>query len=435
MIPSQALALVFACATLSPQESQPAAAPSKTAPGEAAPASDAQHPTVEQAVTEGIRLLLENQESYRTDKPVGSLSEDKLAEWQKDEAERLAKLRQRGAESKKRPNREWPYEGVYRVGPLGAIPSGYRVGGTAIVCEALLRAPGFSEDPQRKAALQRSVAFLLEMFANDPTLEGQAQTDYDVRGWGHAYGLNLLLDVSENGLVDAETVEQCKAVIPDLIGRLQAGALQGGGWNYAGGACSPFMTGPTLLFLFQARAAGYEVPETMVQQALDALEAGRDESSGAFGYAGPRREPMASSAARAAIAELALMQAGRSDTQHLRRAVLGFFDNWEHLLARKSQQGTHKPPYGIAPYYFFYGHAYAGLAIESLPEPERPALRQRLQQLLWDTRQANGGWNDRIFPRTESYSTAMSVLALLSPSLPAPARWTGAGATKPAPEA
>ena len=38
---------------------------------------------------------------------------------------------------------EWPYEGVYRVpGESGKpeIPIGYRVGGTSIVCSALLRA-------------------------------------------------------------------------------------------------------------------------------------------------------------------------------------------------------------------------------------------------------------------------------------------------------
>ena len=33
------------------------------------------------------------------------------------------------------------------------------------------------------------------------------------------------------------------------------------------------------------------------------------------------------------------------------------------------------------------------------------------------TREENGGWNDRIFPRSEGYGTAMVVLALMAPSL------------------
>lgn len=39
---------------------------------------------------------------------------------------------------------EWPYEGVYRV--RGEIPVGYRVGGTGIVGECLVRMPGYAGD-------------------------------------------------------------------------------------------------------------------------------------------------------------------------------------------------------------------------------------------------------------------------------------------------
>ena len=36
--------------------------------------------------------------------------------------------------------------------------------------------------------------------------------------------------------------------------------------------------------------------------------------------------------------------------------------------------------------------------------------------LLWLTRNAaDGTWNDRVFPRSASYGTAMSVLAILAP--------------------
>ena len=124
---------------------------------------------------------------------------------------------------------------------------------------------------------------------------------------------------------------------------------------------------------------------------------------------------MPSSAARSSVATLALYMAGRRSQDDLRLAVQGFFDGWENLLARKSKQGTHKRPYGIAPYYFFYGHTYAALAIEELPEAERPARRASLVSLLWKTRDDGGTWNDRVFPRTASYSTAMAILALTAP--------------------
>jgi len=139
---------------------------------------------------------------------------------------------------------------------------------------------------------------------------------------------------------------------------------------------------------------------------------------------------MPGSSARSACAELALFKAGRSDVDALRVSVTGFFEGWEDLLDRKSKQGTHKGAYGIAPYYFFFGHTYAALAIEELPEAERAAQRAELARLIWKTRDGDGSWNDRIFSRTSSYSTAMVVLALQAPTRKPNAAWSGAEAAK-----
>jgi hypothetical protein len=115
--------------------------------------------------------------------------------------------------------------------------------------------------------------------------------------------------------------------------------------------------------------------------------------------------------------------AGRCSEDRIRTAVGAFFDNWEWLEKRRKQTGTHVPPYMIAPYYFHYAHTYVAQAIEMLPEAERPPLRQKLRALYWQTREKDGGWNDRIFPRSEGYGTAMAILGLLMPDLPPPARW------------
>jgi hypothetical protein len=46
-------------------------------------------------------------------------------------------------------------------------------------------------------------------------------------------------------------------------------------------------------------------------------------------------------------------------------------------------------------------------------------------------REESGGWNDRVFPRSESFGTAMTLLALLEPDRARPAGWRG---TERAPE-
>ena len=405
--------------SLPAQESAPQDAPAPEAEPTKVPSQEI--PTIEEAVRIGVALLLHNQERYKRDRPVGSMPDEELPGWQAKEKERLEKIREESSKGRRGAN-EWPYEGVYRVGG-GVIPSGYRVGGTSIVCLALLHAPGYAEDEERQAAVERSVEFALNKLEKDRTLAGKEQSSYDVRGWGQTYAMELFLTVIEKEAVSKKLIKECRKAIPDLVQRLEQGVVPGGGWNYAGRACSPFMTGPTLLTLFRAVELGFEVPEELMTDALDALEVARNAESGSFAYAGRRRSVMPASAARSAVAELALLQAGRSDAGRMRIAVDGFFDNWEHLLVRKSQQGTHIPPYNIAPYYFFFGHTYAAFAIESLPKEQQGAYRERLRDLLWQTRESHGGWNDRIFPRTESYSTAMTLLALMAPDLPSPAQW------------
>ncbi|MCA8973548.1 MAG: terpene cyclase/mutase family protein [Planctomycetes bacterium] len=370
------------------------------------------------AITKACALLVANQENYAPDRPVGTIRKG-LEEWQQKEASRLAGLRADAASKAS----EWPYEGVYRVAPDGRIPAGYRVGGSAIVCSALLYAPGL--DDARRQAVLRSVTFMLDMIDDDEGMAPKAQTDYDVRGWGQAYALAFFLQALDASFLSAEDPlrERVTKSIPHLIACLEKGQVRGGGWNYAGRSVSPFMTGSTLLALFHARARGYEVDAEMIDDALGALERGRGKSM-AYAYSGSlregREEPMQGASARSAIAELVLYRAGRSDLDNLARAVDAFFreENWKELRVRKSQQGTHVPPYSVAPYYFFYGHTYAALAVEHLPEADRAAYREKMRELLWRTIEANGGWNDRVFPRTESYSTAMAVLALLAPELP-----------------
>ena len=390
-------------------------------PARAQSQPETEGPDWDEAVQAAVELLVERQEAYRPDRPVGRLSEDELAKWQAGERARLGKLWK-----SKQPGAEWPYEGVYRVAPDGRIPPGYRVGGTSIVCLALIEAPGLAEDQERLSAVERGTRFVLEMLDEDPGMTAGPKARSDVRGWGHTYALTFFLRAIDLELFDEDLTAQVQASIPELINRIARCEEVGGGWNYASGRMSPFMTGSTLMALYHASARDHEVEPALITRALDALEAGRADNV-AYAYAGPanRAVAMHGSAARSCVAELALHLGGRGDAANLETAVAGFFDGYDELLKRKSQQGTHEGDYGIAPYYFFFGHTYAALAIEALPENARPDLRAALRAKLATTREDDGAWNDRIFPRTASYSTAMVVLVLVAPTLPEALPWSG----------
>lgn len=375
---------------------------------------------IEQAIDESVALLLSLQEG-----PPG----------QADQTEAPA---------------EWPYEGVYRA--HGQIPIGYRIGGTAICASAIVQAPGYAADDARREAIERGTRFILDG-REGPLMDpaGRDGAGYDVRGWGYTYALRYLLILDEDGLIPAGLKEEVDGAIDWYIHAIEQTEIpKVGGWNYAGsprrGApypMSPFMTAPTLQALFEARRAGREVDDAVVERALAALERART-PVGSFVYAGSaegRGESVPGSVGRMLASETTLLLAGRGSVDRVRGAVDAFIVHWEHLDARRQRNGTHVPPYGIAPYYFYYAHYYAAQAIEQLPEPERPEYRRRLYELIFrnrlpvkDAESAGGdkpgygagtpgGWNDRVFPRSTNYGTAMCVLAFLEPEARPPARW------------
>jgi hypothetical protein len=124
-----------------------------------------------------------------------------------------------------------------------------------------------------------------------------------------------------------------------------------------------------------------------------------------------------------ASSESTLFLAGRGSVMNVRGAVDAFIVNWEWLNKRRSQPETHKPPYMIAPYYFMFAHYYAAEAVELLPKAEREELRRHINELLFSVRAEDGSWNDRVFPRTSAYGTAMAMMAIMAEDRQPPARW------------
>lgn len=331
--------------------------------------------------------------------------------------------------SEKGEKREWPYEGVYRE--KGQIPVGYRVGGTAISAWALIESPNHAKSKESQAAVARAVEFLFETLEN-PAMTAGFNGGYDVRGWGHAYSLQLFLRLRALKLVPKGQEKKLDQWVTKLVETLHATEIvESGGWNYSrpgGGAkrapASPFMTAPTLIALFEAQKQGEKVDAALISRALDALEGCRTEA-GAIPYnTGAKKDEWPGAIGRSPITECVLLLAGRGSEDNVRRSLDNFLEHWEWLEKRRKGTGTHIPPYGVAPYYFFYAHGYAALAIEFLPEAERASYRERFLERLFQVQEASGGWNDRIFPRSENYGTAMGLLALLAPKLPRPTGWT-----------
>ncbi len=346
------------------------------------------------------------------------------------------------------PPREWPYEGVYRVrssqhkGPV--IPIGYRVGGTSIASLAMIEAPGYREDAKRVAAVERAVEFVLEGL-DAPLMASGFKGSYDVRGWGHNYALTMFLRMVELEAVPPKFAKAVTAKVQWLIETLEATAIpKVGGWNYSRrhgfrderNAPSPFMTAPTVQALLHAAASGHSVDSEIVEASLVSLQRGRT-GAGGMTYTIPSKskidtdegelsmmDKMEGSIARLPAVEATLWIAGRGDQERLCAAIEKFFVHWDALEVRKQKNGTHIMPFGVAPYYFIYGHFYVAQAIELIGnEALRDSQRNRFRAVMAKIREPNGGWNDRVFPRSRNFGTAMGMMALQMPELPRPRIW------------
>ncbi|MBL8857059.1 MAG: terpene cyclase/mutase family protein [Planctomycetes bacterium] len=389
------LALALSTTPLGAQTSKPkSAAPEPQHPKDLKPVPAAEIPA---AIQRGRQILLALQESL-DDKPVKS---------------------------------EWPYEGVYRV--EREIPLGYRIGGTAICATALLETTSGELDAETQAAVERALAFVLESLP-DPLMSTDFEKGYDVRGWGHAYALSFLLEARGVPAFKGQK-DKLDDQIRKLIGILEKTQIKkDGGWNYSrpkgdDSSASPFMTAPTLQFLFEAQTQGFKVDGTVIEAGLKTLEDARLES-GAFQYStNPERkngkgfEDIPGSTGRSPVCETTLFLAGRGSVERIQKSLDDFLEHWRWLEQRRRQNGTHVPPYMIAPYYFFYAHRYAAQAIEFLPEDKRAGYRTKLYELLWHVREESGGWNDRVFPRSENFGTAMTMMALHEPQAARPSGW------------
>ncbi len=317
----------------------------------------------------------------------------------------------------------WPYEGVYRV--RGEIPIGYRVGGTALVCQAILYG-ATREDSNATRAMERGIELILKELKDD-LMAARKDYRYDVRVWGQACALELFCRLLKTNRA-TEFEADIKASVMKLTAALLEEEIEGGGWNYAGRRRhASFVTAPVVQALLFARAAGAVVPDEVLNRSRQVLQASRV-PNGAFKYSGivkgdaekDSRAKVPGAIGRSPLCETTLLLLGEGDGNAIKNALDAFHEHWDELENRRKKIGTHKPPYGIAPYYFYFAHRYAAQAISTLPTAARSAEQKRLLEKLLRTRDADGTWNDRVFARSRNYGTAMVVIALMGDGFPLP---------------
>ena len=302
----------------------------------------------------------------------------------------------------------------------------FRLAVTALSTSALIEAGG--NTPQTRAALKDSEAYLLEHL---PKLR-RASADAMYNVWAHGYGLQALIRMRARAKAakNAPRVKQIEEVIQTQFDRLNRYESVDGGWGYYDfrvGTQKPasssisFVNGTVLVAFHEAKMAGIEPPPHLVKRALVALKR-QHLPDGSFLYGeylknSPRKgiNRPAGSLGRTQVGNLAMRLWG--DKRITDQVIVDWLDR---LFARNEWLGIgrkrpipHEAWFQIAGYFYYYGHYYAGLLMDHVPQKDRARLQDHMATTIMKLQEKEGDWWDYpLYDYHRQYGTAMAVMIL-----------------------
>lgn len=310
--------------------------------------------------------------------------------------------------------------------PVPGAHQAFRAAVTALCVEALIETGAAEHSDAARQALARGEAWLLEHL---PQLR-RATPDALYNVWAHAYGIQALVAMHRRAAGDAQRQQRIREVIESQFDRLRRYESVDGGWGYydfRAGTQRPasdptsFTTATVLVAFHRARGIGIEPPQDLVQRALHCLHRQRKPDHTYLYAEDLRWRPMweinrpGGSLGRSQACNLALRYWGDPT---ITDAVLS---EWLDRLVKRNgwlsigrkRPVPHESWFLVAGYFFYYGHYYAALCAEELPEPVAAPFQRRLAGLLLPLQETDGSWWDYpLYNYHQQYGTAFALMTL-----------------------
>jgi len=247
--------------------------------------------------------------------------------------------------------------------------------------------------------------------------------------WGHAYSIEALVKLHARAAANAEMQERWKQHAQSQADMLARYSYVGGGWSYydmrtgsqtPGDAAFSFCTATGLIALKQAESIGITFPERLSKKAIASiLRQQRPDFSynyGEYTRLDPRyHERPGGSLGRSQACNLALRLYGNDKiTDEVLKAWLDRLyarNGW--LSMGRKRPIPHESYFAVAGYFYYYGHWYAALCIEQLPQDQRPHFQNYLAHIILPLQESDGSWWDYPFYNYhQQYGTAMAIMTL-----------------------
>jgi len=332
-----------------------------------------------------------------------------------------------------RPDGSWgsaeKTKGLNIYAPPPGAHDAFRTAVTSLVIMALIDAAPQQSDEERvviNEAIDRGAAWL---DAHLGKLR-RATPDALYNVWGHAYSIEAVLKLHARAAGNAVMQKKWKDHAQAQANMLARYSYVGGGWSYydeVAGSQTPsdaafsFCTATVLISLKQAESIGVEFPERLTKKAIASiLRQQRPDFSynyGEYTRLDPRyHERPGGSLGRSQACNLALRIYGneRITDEVLRTWLDRLYARNGWLSMGRKRPVPHESHFGVAGYFYYYGHWYAAQCIAQLPESERPYFKDHLAHIILPLQERDGCWWDYPFYNYhQQYGTAMAVMTLV----------------------
>ncbi len=310
--------------------------------------------------------------------------------------------------------------------PVPGAHHAFRSAVTALCLAALVEQTP-SQDPQVTRAIDRGEAWMLKHL---PRLR-RATPDALYNVWGHGYALTALAKLHRYRSADPDKQQALMELMRLQIKRLQDYESVDGGWGYYDlryrarrptSDSTSFTTATVLIGMHDAGAVGLELPDRLVQRAIDSI---KRQQKPDFTYLygeylkyhpvqGINR--VGGSLGRSQACNLALRRFGdpRITDQLIKSWLQRLIDRNGWLDMGRKRPIPHESHLQVAGYFYYYGHYYAALCLEALPPDERVKFQSPIAELMIQRQEKDGSWWDfPLYNYHQAYGTAFAVMTLL----------------------
>lgn len=314
--------------------------------------------------------------------------------------------------------------------PVPGSHRAFRTGVTSLVVMALCDVRPMLEG-ERLEQVERAIDGGQDwLFKNASRLRrAEAEALYNV--WGHAYACSAIRRLHQRAEGDEELQAKLIELLEYQVNRLERYTFVNGGWGYydfaahtrkPSGSPTSFTTATALVALKDAAALGVHYPDKLTKKAIDSILRQRlPDFSYAYGEylrMAPRygiNRP-AGSLGRSQACNLALRMYDRKEVTNevIKTWLDRLFARNGWLSIGRKYPVPHESHFGVAGYFYYYGHFYAALCIEMLPVDQRQHFQEHLAHILLPLQEKDGSWWDYpLYDYHQQWGTAMAVSSLL----------------------